>query len=278
MFHELTYKTKMTRRSDMDQHKLLHIIPTSVFDGFKNQALAKPVIVLLLFHHGVNMRFSEQLWQKNLALYQKIVQHPFNQELAQGTLKSEAFQHYIIQDSHYLLAYGRVLAVAAAKAFDADDIMQFSEGAKIAIIVERSLHEGFMQQFGISPEQFAHTPLSLACHHYTSFLLATAWSESYPVVLAAILPCFWIYAEVGLAIVEKSAANNPYQAWIDTYAGEEFHTAVRNVIATIDKVAERCDADTLAKMQQAYRRGAELEWLFWDSAYHQQHWLGLDPA
>lgn len=31
------------------------------------------------------------------------------------------------------MAYGRVLAVAAAKAFDADDIMQFSDAAKIAI-------------------------------------------------------------------------------------------------------------------------------------------------
>ena len=57
MFHELTYKTKMTRRSDMDQQKLPDIIPTSVFDGFKNQALAKPVIVLLLFHYGIGMRF-----------------------------------------------------------------------------------------------------------------------------------------------------------------------------------------------------------------------------
>lgn len=87
----------------------------------------------------------------------------------------------------------------------------------------------------------------MAGHHYTSFLTATAWSESYPVVLAALLPCFWIYAEVGKDIVNKSIPNNPYQAWIDTYAGEEFHTAVRNVIATVDKVAARCDADTLEK-------------------------------
>ncbi len=222
------------------------------------------------------MSFSQDVWKRNFDLYQKTLNHPFNQELAQGTLDQQAFSHYVIQDAHYLLAYGRALAVCAAKAFEADDVIQFAEGAKVAIVVERSLHDGFMQDFGISKAEFENTPLTLACHHYTSFLTATAWSESYPVILAALLPCFWIYAEVGNDIVSNSAENNPYQAWVDTYSGEEFHTAVKNVIATIDRVAERCDADTIEKMHQAYRRGAELEWLFWDSAYKKNGWLGLD--
>ena len=224
------------------------------------------------------MTFSQDVWQRNLDLYQKILALPFNQELANGTLDSQAFCHYVIQDAHYLLAYGRALAVAAAKADEADDVIQFSEAAKIAIIVERNLHKDFMQAFAITKAEFESTPLTLACHHYTSFLTATAWSESYPVVLAALLPCFWIYAEVGHDIVSKSVENNPYQAWVDTYSGEEFHTAVRNVIATVDKVAARCDQDTLAKMHAAYTMGAKLEWLFWDSAYQQREWLGLDHA
>ena len=222
------------------------------------------------------MTFSQDVWQRNHDLYQKILALPFNQELATGTLDRKAFCHYVIQDAHYLLAYGRALAVAAAKAYEADDVIQFSEAAKIAIIVERSLHSDFMQEFDISKAEFESTPLTLTCHHYTSFLTATAWSESYPVILAALLPCFWIYAEVGKDIVNQSVPNNPYQAWIDTYAGEEFNTAVRNVITTVDKVAARCDQDTLAKMHAAYTMGAKLEWLFWDSAYQQRQWLGLD--
>ena len=221
------------------------------------------------------MSFSQEVWQRNLALYQKTLALPFNQELAQGTLSKDVFSHYVIQDAHYLLAYGRSLAVCAAKAFEADDVIQFADAARIAIVVERSLHDGFMQEFDITKKEFESTPLTLACHHYTSFLTATAWSESYPVVLASLLPCFWIYAEVGKDIVDNSIPNNPYQAWVDTYSGEEFNEAVRNVLATIDKVAERCDADTIEKMHQAYTKGAELEWLFWDGAYHQRQWLGL---
>ena len=86
------------------------------------------------------MRFSEQIWQRNAELYQKILALPFNQELAAGTLSSEAFSHYVIQDAHYLEAYGRSLAVCAAKAFHSDDIIQFAEAAKLAIVLMSAKH------------------------------------------------------------------------------------------------------------------------------------------
>lgn len=222
------------------------------------------------------MSFSQEAWARNLDLYQATLNLPFNQELAAGTLDKSAFCHYVIQDAHYLEAYGRTLAVCAAKAFDADAILKFAGSAQGAIAVERSLHNGFMQRFGITQQQYEETPLTLACHHYTAYLLATAWSESYPVVVAALLPCFWIYAEVGKDIFDKSAPNNPYQAWIDTYAGEEFQESVRQVIAIADRLAEQSDKLTLQKMHHAYTMAAKLEWLFWDSAYQQRQWAGLE--
>lgn len=218
------------------------------------------------------MSFSTDAWTQNAARYETIRRMPFNSELAAGTLSRERFQHYMIQDAHYLIAFGRALAVAAAKANDADGLVQFSHAAEVAVIVERSLHTDFMAQFGVSPATFAATPLSPACDHYTSYLLATAWSASYPVALAALLPCFWIYAEIGKDIHARAVQPNPYKAWIDTYAGEDFHAAVRGVIATVDKVAATVDAATLAAMHHAFTRATQLEWIFWDSAYRLEQW------
>ena len=218
------------------------------------------------------MSFSQEVWARNADLYQATVNHPFNQELAAGTLDRDAFIHYVIQDAHYLLAYGRSLAVTGAKAYSPDDVIQFTEGAKTAIVVERSLHDGFMAEFGITKAQFENTPLSLACHHYVSFLQATAWSETFPVVLAALLPCYWIYAQVGNDIVEESVCEKKKKKWVDTYVSDEFQQAVEKVLQTIDQLAENADANTLEKMHAAYTRGAELEWLFWDSAYKRETW------
>ena len=216
--------------------------------------------------------FSQSLWQANETLFQDTLQLPFNRELAAGTLSMERFRHYMIQDAHYLVGYGRALAVAAAKADNAEGVVQFANAANEAVVEERKLHSGFMRDFGISAEEFAATPLTPACHHYTSFLLANSWSESYPVALAGLLPCFWIYAEVGRDIHARSVPGNPYQAWVDTYAGEDFHTIVRGVIATIDRVADSADSATRQRMAEAYRYSAELEWMFWDSAYRLADW------
>ena len=218
------------------------------------------------------MSFSQSLWNANQALFQSTLELPFNQELAAGTLSQKRFRHYMIQDAHYLVAYGRALAVTAAKSDNAEGVVQFANAANEAVVVERALHGGFMRDFGITPEQFAATPLTPACHHYTSYLLATAWSASYPVAAAALLPCFWIYAEVGRDIHARSAKDNPYQAWVDTYASEEFHAAVRGVCATVDRLAEETTEATRAAMHAAYKDAARLEWMFWDSAYRLADW------
>ena len=216
--------------------------------------------------------FSSSAWQTNLPLYEKILAMPFNAELAAGTLSLDRFRHYIIQDAHYLEGFARALALAAAKADNADHIVQFAEASKTAIIVERALHADYFRRFGINADDFASAQPTPVCDHYVSYLLRIAALEPFPSVLAALLPCFWIYWEVGKNIGARAATPNPYQAWIDTYAGEDFASAVRAVIATTDQVADRASDDTRAAMHAGFTRATQLEWMFWDSAYRLAKW------
>ena len=197
---------------------------------------------------------------------------PFNVELAAGTLSEARFRHYIVQDAHYLVGFGRALALAAAKAPHPDRIVQFARAAETAIVVERALHGGFFRDYGIDAGTFASTPLSPPCDHYVSWLLATAWGEPYEVALGALLPCFWIYLEIGRDIFGRAAADNPYRAWIDTYAGEEFAAAVAEMIAATDAAARTASPDARAAMHRAYAHGTRLEYLFWDGAYRDAAW------
>ncbi len=218
------------------------------------------------------MSFSEEAWRRIGPLYDAILALPFNRELAAGTLSRERFTFYMLQDAHYLTHFARALAVTAARAPDEEAIIQLAGSARAAVVVERELHAGFFEAFGITPAQAAATEPSPTCEHYTHYLLALAHNAPYEVSVAALLPCFWIYWEVGRHLLAIARPDNPYQAWIDTYADEAFAEGVRKVIAISDRVAAGATPAVRAQMQAAFLRAAQLEWMFWDSAYRLEAW------
>jgi thiaminase/transcriptional activator TenA len=216
--------------------------------------------------------FSQEAWQRIAPLYGAILDLPFNRELAAGTLSRERFTFYMLQDAHYLTYFARALAVTAARAPDNDALIQFAGSAREAVVVERALHESFFKQYGISAAAAAAAEPCPTCAHYTHYLLATAYNAPYEVSVAALLPCFWIYWEVGKHLLATTEPNNPYQAWIDTYADEAFADGVRKVIAISDQMAEATYPTMRDQMFGAFVRASQLEWMFWDSAYRQEQW------
>jgi thiaminase (transcriptional activator TenA) len=218
------------------------------------------------------MTFSAEAWARNLALYETTRDMAFNRELAAGSLPISVFRHYIVQDAHYLVAFAQALAVAAAKSDAPELVAQFSHAAAAAIEVERALHADYFERFGLSAEVEAATAPSPTCHHYASFLIATAFREPLPVLLAAVLPCFWVYREVGRHLLALTIEANPYQAWIDTYGGADFAAAVDRMIAATDAAADEAGPATVSAMHRAYARAAQLEWMFWDSATRLETW------
>ena len=83
------------------------------------------------------MSFSNTAWTAIMPIYKSIIEHPFNQELAQGTLAKEKFQFYMKQDSLYLVDFARALALAGSKAQNPDDLVVLLDFSKGAIVAER---------------------------------------------------------------------------------------------------------------------------------------------
>jgi thiaminase (transcriptional activator TenA) len=216
--------------------------------------------------------FADAAWQRIARLRAAIHALPFNRELAAGTLSSERFRGYITQDALYLGQYARILALAGARGPDGTVLHAFASCALEAVAVEQALHEQYLGQFGVDAAQLAAAEPSPDCLGYTSFLLATAYHAPWEVLVAALLPCFWIYWDVGNAIAVRAAADNQYRAWIDTYADEAFGTAVRTVIGITDRAAAGTTATVRARMTDAFVRSSQYEWLFWDGAYQQRAW------
>ncbi|OWY11236.1 thiaminase II [Thioclava sp. F42-5] len=218
------------------------------------------------------MSFAQDLAQATAPLRRQIHDMPFNRELAEGSLDRETFQGYIIQDAHYLEGFARALALAAAKAPDAPTVAQLAGSAAGAIAVERELHAHYMGLFGVSAEDFARIEPSAACDHYVTFLLRSAAIGDFSEAVAALLPCFWIYRDIGREIAQVSGAENPYAAWIATYSGEAFDQSVTRMLELTDRLGANADAPARARMHRAFARSCWHEWRFWDSAYRGESW------
>ena len=214
------------------------------------------------------MKFTDQLWNEALPVYNKIQDHPFNQEMKNGTLPVEKFKFYIYQDSLYLAEFAKALATAGTRSGTSQELLDFLGFAQNAILVERALHIGYFKEYDID-FQSGKAP---GCFAYTNYLLAVSAFESFEVAVAALLPCFWIYKKIGDYIYEIQTIPNPYQSWIDAYAGEEFGVSVQKALRICDEIAENASETTRKKMKETYVMASKLEYVFWDSAYKLEQW------
>lgn len=212
------------------------------------------------------MSFTTDAWAAIAPLRAAIDELPLIAQLSDGTLPREAFLEYLTQDARYLDGYARALAMAAAQARTGAELSFWAFGAHNAVVVEKALHESF----DIDPD----AEPSAVCLAYTSYLSALATRGNYPVLVAGVLPCFWIYADVGDRLLAEvgDLTGHPYEAWIGTYADPEFAEATRKAKDLTDALAEQADAATLALMHEAFATAARYEWMFWDAPMRAERW------
>jgi thiaminase/transcriptional activator TenA len=218
------------------------------------------------------MAFTKELWAAMEPIYGAILAHPFVRGLTDGSLSREAFRFYVVQDALYLREFARALSVAAARAPAAHGIIMLKQHAANALRVERALHEGFFREFGLTPETVAATPLAPVNQAYTSYLIAVAYGAPFHENVAALLPCYWIYWEVGKALERAGSPEPLYARWIATYAAEEFGAVVRAVLAAVDAVGARLGSAERDAMRRHAVTTARYEWMFWDMGYRRERW------
>lgn len=209
-------------------------------------------------------KWTEEAWAEASGIYADIIGHPFILELADGTLPIEKFKRYIAQDELYLGNYGRQMFAFAAMIKDASQKEMFTEFARAGMEGEKAMHELMIARFGIDVSALP-SKVTAAYNSHTEVAIHTGCKE---IAFASLLPCIWIYNEVGKYL--KTIAemeNNPYREWIDEYGNEEFSSAVDKVLALIDEYADSTNEIIRTEMTNQFREGVRFEYEFWDYAY-----------
>jgi thiaminase/transcriptional activator TenA len=220
----------------------------------------------------VSETFTGELWQGVTATYGAILKHPFLAGLTDGSLPPDAFAFYVVQDALYLRRYAQALAAVASRAPDAAGAEMFARHAADAIAVERTLHDSLLAGLGIDPAAAGAAEPAPTTLAYTSYLLATTGGGSYAEGVGAVLPCYWIYREVGQELLRRGSPDPRYQKWIGTYGGEEFGEVVRQVLAVTDRLGPGLSPAERALVHRHFRVTSRYEWMFWDMGYRKESW------
>jgi hydroxymethylpyrimidine/phosphomethylpyrimidine kinase len=209
-------------------------------------------------------RFAARLADAAAADLEDIYALDFIRGLATGSLPEEQFAYYLAQDAIYLNGYSRVLSRASAIAPTEAEQLFWARSAQQCLEVESELHRTWLSGRTVDVE------LGPVTKSYVDHLLAASVSGSYATLVAAILPCFWLYAEVGerlhMQYVEAGAsADHPYADWLRTYADEAFAAATRQAIAFTDGAARAASDSERAAMMLAFKQSCRFEVQFFDA-------------
>lgn len=197
-------------------------------------------------------------WEEIAGIRADIDAGAFVTRLGDGTLEEPAFRGYLAQDALYLREYSRALAAASTLAPTAAEQSFWAGAAREAIDTELALHGTWVGE----EDLFAAEP-SPTTRAYVDHLLALAARGDYAALIAGVLPCFWIYEDVGRRLAARARPGHPYETWLGTYADEAFAEATRRAIVLVGEHATGVDGPTRERMRDAFVVSARHEeWFF----------------
>ncbi|MGX1751129.1 bifunctional hydroxymethylpyrimidine kinase/phosphomethylpyrimidine kinase [Glutamicibacter protophormiae] len=196
-------------------------------------------------------------WEDIAPLRSGIDELAFIVQLADGTLEREKFEYYLAQDALYLQRYAQVLAQASALAPELDSQRFWARGAGEILEGELQLHRSRLVEGLANPSA---TTLNYVNH------LASC-NTSYPELIAAILPCYWLYQDIGKRLAAANHEGHPYGDWLQTYASEEFDASTAQAIEMVRDAWMLADAGQRERMRQAFLRSSEHELAFFAQAH-----------
>ena len=217
--------------------------------------------------------FSAEAWDATAEIRARIDRLPLLTELADGTLEPHRFVEYLGQDDFYLRGYTRALATLASRAPNSQAAAFWARSAGEAVEAEVLMHDALLADDRLSglPRPAAASPTTRA---YVNSLLAATAFEPYAVGVAAVLPCYWVYADVGATLADRAAHldDHPYAGWVAAYADPAFQRVTREAIALLDDAAAAADDATKQRMLTAFVDATWYEEQFWARAYALEAW------
>ena len=216
--------------------------------------------------------FTKIAREKSAPYWEGSFTHPFVAGIQEGTLSDEAFRYYLIQDGYYLEHFSKLHRLIAEQVEDEEVREMLLTGSNHLKEGEMSIREDFFTELGITDEEIASTDIAPTAYNYVSHMYRQLIDGTPNSAVAGLLPCAWLYQEIGTELIKTGSPHQLYQRWIETYSGEESKEEVAHQCALLNRLYEESDKEEQEKMIEAFYVSAQMEYLFWEMAYTHQKW------
>lgn len=211
------------------------------------------------------------LWRAGCAEdWQTYTRHPFVEGLREGSLPRAAFLHYLIQDYVFLVHFSRAWSFGVVKAETLDEMKICAETVNGLVNHEMSLHVTTCASEGIDEATLFGATEEFENLAYTRFVMDAGLQGDFLDLMAALAPCCFGYAEIGKRLESEAAPDTPYRAWINTYSGDEYQSAMTGLGQMIDAaIARRLGtrpetSPRWENLQKRFTTATQLEAAFWN--------------
>lgn len=193
-----------------------------------------------------------------------LTRHPFITGLIDGTLPKASFLWYLCQNLNYLAGYEKSLVKFALRLTNKDDRRQVLTWTRETSATYRWTSE-MIKSAAEHSDTDEYRAVRPTTRRYIEWETESAAKAPVSVAWAALLPCFWVYGEMGRFVAAHKKPDSPYAAWLDGYGDPAYERTVATAVNLADRLVT-LEARHRGRATDAFLTSVRFEAALWDAA------------
>lgn len=217
------------------------------------------------------MSFTDSLLERNAALWERMLDHPFLLQTRDGVISDKDFSTWMRQDYLFVEAAIPMMGILIAKAPPAHrKVLTDAVGAlfdELALFQERAAAAG-VDMKNLTP--------SFTCHAYIQYLMAAVYQGSYAEGFTVLYAGEKAYHESWKVVQAGLDPASKWTPFVQNWAGDAFAGYVAFLEQEMNVLAEAAGPDERNRMAELFEYSVRYEIAFWEMALTATTWPGMD--
>ena len=212
-------------------------------------------------------RFTDWLRERSEPSWTAATTHRFTQQLGEGSLDTDVYSRYLIQDYAFVETLVGVFGHAVGQAPSMAAKRRLIEFLDVITDDENDYFERSFDALDVPPTQRENPEVTETTDAMIDLLGAAATQGGYAETLAVLVPAEWVYLEWAQGETDDRPEAFYFEEWIDLHANPGFVSFVEWLRSQLDTVGPTLPVRQQQRVARLFERTVSLEADFFETAY-----------